>query len=625
MVLLFLTGVVCVPSRITAAQEDNPVAARVTSRTVYLGQAFDYEVIANELDKPKLVPLKTDSFDVKGPTEPGVSQQMTIINGRVSRSVSFVWSYLLVPKEAGNLTIPSSVIEAGGKTYATDPISIKVVGPSPSDLFRMSVSVVPPSVYPMQKFDVELRVELRELDRPYTVVSPLSSRVLNSPPRLSVPWFRDRNLTDGLAPTSQLDLRTWISRNRSGFTIPEAPRYSMFARDVFLPEENKIEEPAEDEDKKKVNWFRYTLRRSFVASRAGKYTFGRAGLQGQLVSKIERDRATLEPVFGLTDPIVAEVKPLPLDGRPDSWVGVIGDLDVRAEITPSEARVGEPLTLKLTLDGTGSLGDAFPPDLSKNETIAEDFRVYEPTSKPTSTGRDFTYSLRARKDGEVSFPPIELSWFDPIRETYVTGATSPIELTIAKSQALETNDIVNSAPAPSKAASSLVLNEAGLAANLSQFSNDSVRPTNWFITWAALAVVTAALWFFVGREASAQALARTRHLQHLKQAELHSKQCQQSLSAGQQAEGFTSIREAVGSVVNSLGTEDVQGLTSQDAAERLTAAGVEQSLVEQTRTLLESLDAARYGGTAAANEVQTAANQVLPALISAARKSEQAP
>ncbi len=611
--------------------QDPVVTAQVSGRTVYLGEPFAYSVRVDDLEELKLVPLKTNDFDVRGPSAPELMQSSFYANGRVTHSISSSFRYVLTAKKAGDFTIPAAVIEANGLKYRSKSIRITVVGPQASDLFKLSARANPAKIYPMQKFDVELTIDLRELDKPLSVISPVSGRVLqNSNPRLSIPWFRDAEVPNGIQSTAELDLRKFQSLDGSGFQIPQAPRYS-FRQRPFLPPEDKVQLPklssnsADEDDEDATTWFRYKLRRSFFSTRTGTYQLGRGSLQGQLISKIEGTRGELKTVFGLTDPITVEVLPLPLDSRPDSWVGVIGDLDVRAEITPTAARVGEPLTLQLTLAGTGSLKDAFAPELSKREGIAENFRVYEPTSRQTQTGKTFTYSLRAKKAGTVAFPPIELAWFDPLRGDYVTGATSPIELKVEESQSLAADDIVSSAmptAASNPVGGSTVADPTGLAANLTSLTNESVQPQQWLIAWGAITAIGCVAWFFLGREKSARSVILARQAACFAAARKQLAEGGQLLSQGKQVEGMSRVRESINSAVRGLTGSEVEGLTTEDVAERLSAASVDADLAKATNELLQTLDVARYGGALAASDVQESANRVVPALIDAVKKSE---
>lgn len=71
-----------------------------------------------------------------------------------------------------------------------------------------------------------------------------------------------------------------------------------------------------------------------------------------------RNRMRLKFKFGM----------YPLDGRPDSFIGAIGSFTVVSELSPTTARVGDPLTLAITLKGKGLLSDAQPPRL---DSVAE--------------------------------------------------------------------------------------------------------------------------------------------------------------------------------------------------------------------------------------------------------------
>lgn len=614
------------------------VKAQVSGRTVYLGEPFTYSVRVESLEDPQLIPLKSDAFEVNGPSGPSLSQNMFIVNGRVNASSSLSYRYVLTAREAGEFTIPPAVVEANGKRYRSEAIAIKVVGPTNSDLFKLSARVSPQKLYPMQKFDVEITVDFRGLEKPVADVSPLS--LLRSNPRLAIPWFRDANIPEGIVPLAELDLRSARSRDGSGFSIPQAPSYSIFSRrEAFLPHVETLQLPVVSDEKQKEQdeggndddaaeqsqtWYRYKLLRSFFASRTGTFELGRGSLQGQLIASVKDGRGSLESAFGLTDPVTIEVTPLPLDSRPDSWIGVIGDLDVETEIIPATARVGEPLTLKLTLTGTGSLKDAFPPNLSTDENISKQFRIYEPTSKPTRSGRVFTYSIRAKEAGALSFPPLELTWFDPLRGEYVTGNTSPIGLEIGESESLMSDEIVNPASAfGSGQNTDADAGSIGMAANLTSLTNESVQPTRWLAAWGTLTAVFSLLWFAVGREASVRSMNRARKADCLIAARRQLDESLQLLKDGQQTQGLTRVRESITSVVRGMTGSDAEGLTTEDVLQHLAAAAIDSELANQTNELLESLDAARYGGSDAAADVSQSARDLVPRLIAAAKKSEQ--
>ena len=549
---------------------------------------------------------------------PTTQQSMVIINDNVRSRVKKIYTWRFTPTRAGKFTIPATSVKASGKVYRSRPIDINVLAPTESDLFSIRVETDRKRIYPMQRFTVDVVVELKRLPEEFSHISPVSSRVLRASPRLDIPWFLDSRIPTGIEALGPLDYRPWRTRDGSGFGINGL---GSFAVATFLPDA----EPVEDEDGEGTGRLRYRFRRPFVATRGGEFELGRVSLQGQLVESITDQRPKWESVFGTSEPVVVNIQPLPLDSRPDSWIGVIGDLDVRSEITPKTARVGEPVTLTLKLNGTGTLADAFPPDLAKDETIAEYFRVYEPTSKLVDRARVFTYSLRATKAGTIEFPSIALSWFDPAREEYVTGRTSPISVAVAEGQSLDGDQIVTGLAAatatPGQPPSLLQQNEEGILANASTLTNDGLRPSNWFIVWGGIAGITALLCLTTGRKASLAAKAKARKKQQLASASNELKAAFEKLGAGDRDGGISGVRLAVNRIVSAAVGSPDEGLTTQEVTARLSSAGFDVGLVDQTRDLLEACDAARYGAAGdAIRTLRSQAESTIADLLKAARR-----
>jgi hypothetical protein len=605
----------CAP-RLAWAQK---VVAQVGSNTVYLGQPFDYQVRVGDVESAELQPFASDDFTARLRGQPMTQSSMTIVNGAVSRSVTTVFTYSLTAKKAGKFVIPAPVVKVGGQDIRGEEITIEVVGPTDSKLFKLRSRVVPPQVYPMQEFTVELQIELRALDKPYSMLSPVSSRVLNRPAELTVPWFADASLPTEVRGTEPVDLRALQTRDRSGFSINGMRQFSVLtflpSEEKFKPETTEDENDAEDDSRE---WFRYTFKRRFFAERPGNYELGSAALQGRLASSITDNQVSLSSVFGVSDAMSVEVLPVPLQGRPDSWCGVIGDLDVQSRISPTDARVGQPLTLTLALTGTGSLNDAFAPDLTKLDEVNRRFRVYDSTSKATDGGRTFTYSLRAKEAGELEFPPIELSWFNPLREKFVTGKTSPIPLTIAKSEVLAPENIIASQNRVQ--GSALEATGRGLAANMPTLDVRGLRPQLWFATWGAIAALTVLTVLLTGREVSTKAKQKARRKRRLAVAERRFAEGTSQLAAND-ISGIAAIREAINGIVGAMSDSEADGMTTEETVARLTAEGVDAELVVTTSELLQVCDASRYGGLGGStSDLQAAARAVVDGLMKAAKR-----
>ena len=74
---------------------------------------------------------------------PSQSQNIQIINGKVSRSLSF--SFVLEATKEGKFTIPAATITANGKELTSNTLQVQVVPPSQAKLEKMKnkgVSIV---------------------------------------------------------------------------------------------------------------------------------------------------------------------------------------------------------------------------------------------------------------------------------------------------------------------------------------------------------------------------------------------------------------------------------------------------------------------------------------------------
>ena len=107
-----------------AFAQDIQISASVTRNVISIDEQLEFDInITGQsvnipgLELPELQDFKTYSG--------GRSQNVSIINGKVSSSLSF--RYALVPKSVGNFTIPAVVLQYNGQNYSTQPIGVQVV------------------------------------------------------------------------------------------------------------------------------------------------------------------------------------------------------------------------------------------------------------------------------------------------------------------------------------------------------------------------------------------------------------------------------------------------------------------------------------------------------------------
>jgi hypothetical protein len=588
---------------------------------VYLGESVQYQITLNNCEKPsqpKLVGF--DDFDVSGG---GLSLstggiQITI-NGRKSMITErgAVYGYVLTPRRAGRLAVPAPTVEVDGRTLRGNELSLVVLEPDSQDVVRMEITADPPAVYPTQRLTIRLSVLIRALPEELAGRSPLS--VQSTPPALQIPWAQDESLAEGLAPVE--DARSWLGRLRDlageGFSINnlvDASVFSIFERRAlaFQPQPRRV--TRKDAKGQEQDFWLYAFDRSFVPSRPGRYTFGPATLKGKFATGVSSERRlTGEDIYAVARPINVEVKQVPEVGRPASYLGAVGNFTWSAELRPTECKVGDPLTLVLSLAGRGSLGMATAPDLSLLPEVTKHFKTYAGTAEVKGDTCQFTYTLRPLSEEVKEFPPIPGAYFDVQSDRYVTLATEPIPLRVEKADTLAAAQMVG----PSGAARSpeqLQVRREGLFANLiepSEFRDESVHAERWLAGAAELAgcyVLLATAMWFVRRRTADPAMVRRRGA---------APRARRRIGRGVAEE----IRGALVGLVADVVDAPEAGMTTADACRRLRGVGVEEPIVERLAQLLEECDAARYA-QAAADTSPTAdeAAEILDAVVRSLKK-----
>ena len=292
------------------------------------------------------------------------SQQITIINGVMQQaSGAREFHYRLTPKKSGDLKIPAPLLKVGGKTLTGAAQRLIVQPPTAQDLVAVELTADRQAVYPTQPFTVTLSVLVKGLPPPMADRDPMS--VQRRPPMLKIPWLPDQELPGGLSP--QEDWQAWakrfIDRDSVGFGINELVQESAFSvfgggsALAFRPKPQSMARP--DAQGHEATYFRYDFPRTFTAKQVGPITLGAVTLQGTFGNEVsEAGRLTGRDIYAASKPLAITVKDVPQEGRPDCYVGAIGQFQVSAALTPRQSKVGDPMTFTLTLRGSGSLAGA---------------------------------------------------------------------------------------------------------------------------------------------------------------------------------------------------------------------------------------------------------------------------
>jgi len=128
-----------------------------------------------------------------------------------------------------------------------------------------------------------------------------------------------------------------------------------------------------------------------------------------------------------------KVLPLPSEGRPKDFSGAVGIFQVSSDIAPAHPAAGDPLTLRLHVNGTGNFDRVDSPMFSQ----LENWKTYPPKSafkKSDAVGykgeKVFEQPLITAQSGDQTIPGLGFSYFNPNTRRYERVETQPINVSI---------------------------------------------------------------------------------------------------------------------------------------------------------------------------------------------------
>jgi hypothetical protein len=136
---------------------------------------------------------------------------------------------------------------------------------------------------------------------------------------------------------------------------------------------------------------------------------------------------------GTSAPLRLEVRDVPSAGRPNTFLGGVGPIEIAAEAKPATVRVGQSFEYRVLLRGPGARGSTQPPDVSRIRGLpigasVQELPVEDVVGPPS---RVFRYRIRTTRPGETTLPPVAVSWFDPKSERFMTKASSSVPIRVA--------------------------------------------------------------------------------------------------------------------------------------------------------------------------------------------------
>ena len=346
---------------------------------------------------------------------PNQSTSMQIINSAVSASRSY--SYYLQPKAMGKFTIGSATLNYNGKTFTSQPLAITVEKGSPkpvqsrgSSSQTVTTSEIGDNLFILATADkskVYLGQPVTVTYKLYTRLGIASQMQVSKLPSYEGFWAEEVNVSNTINFTTEMYRG---KQYRVGLLKKVALFPSQTGELSVTPLVLDIPVQIQQKRKRTGDIFDDFFNDPFFN-------------QVQTVNYTAKSNT-----------IKLHVTSLPSKDVPKSFSGAVGDYSLTSQLSTTNTKANEPISLKINISGQGNIQLLNMPEINLPTGIDK----YEPktseqinrTGAITGT-KTFEYLIVPRVPGKKEIPPIQFSYFNPAKNSYVTLSTPAYSINVA--------------------------------------------------------------------------------------------------------------------------------------------------------------------------------------------------
>ena len=596
----------------TAEAQQLRADAAVERTSVFVGEPVIFQIQVSGSDHPEqpdVSHIEGVSVEYTGGSQNNNSS-VTIVNGKMTSNVSrgYVFSYQLVPQQTGTFTIPAIAVRADGKTIQTRPVSITVQTPAETDDFKLRLSLSKDHVYVGEPVTLTLTWYLGQDVRSFNVNLPLLEHT-------DAFAFIDPEVdTTTGAQFYRLPLGDGEVIGEQGQGTLDGTEFTTITfSKVLIPKTSGVItiEPATVACEALAGY-----QRTQRGSRFGNDPFSQ--LFNDDFFSMGR-QGTYQKVVVPSNALEIQVKDVPEQGRPDNFAGHIGNYGIKADAAPVDMKVGDPITLTLTLSGPEYLDYVTLPPLSTQPKLTQDFKISQERAVGEIQGKTkvFTQTIRALRPDIHVIPPIELPYFNTKAGKYDVARTAPIPITVDATNIVTVLDAEGrEMPLSSKA--DVETWTQGIAYNyegLSVLTNQRAGLEYWLKSPVWLGVISMPPGVYLILLSSVVVIKK----RHADPSAMRAKKAYGTLltdlkTAGRNASGQESTDFILLALRNYLGDKlriPPGALVFRDVRDALAEKSVTQDMLESLKTIFEQCEASRYSGASQNADAASLSERVL--------------
>ncbi|MCA9407688.1 MAG: protein BatD [Candidatus Omnitrophica bacterium] len=502
----------------------------------------------------------------------GQSSRVSIVNGQYSNSVSF--TYVLYPQKTGQFTIPAIVTEIEGQKYSTQSISVEVIDGSAGSSNNLQSSAA---------------TTLK--DQIFLVIDPAREQLY---------------INQGI-PVKLLFYVTGLEVRDIQYPAIEAIGFSM----------DDYSEPKQYQ--KVINGRRFDIiefETVLYPTRIGEVKLGPATLDCNIVVRGNRgnaggfsglfnddffesffDRYEKRPIKVKSNEVTLMVKDLPKEGQPSGFSGAVGEYTFNMTVSPTKVKVGDPITVRMTVEGKGNLKAVNFPKIPNQD----DFKLYDPIIKEEENKKILEQVIIPKTDQVKEVGRIEFSFFHDKLEQYRSIAQGPFSIEV---EAVKGGDSFNGGALANtnidkqKSQEDFGEDIVFIKRDLGEFKHKGRRNYNSWLFYVMIIVSlggwTAAYIYYQKTHKMETDVRYARQMLAPKKAKKGLAEAQKSLQAGRQEDFYNSLFKTLQQYLSHKLHIPVGAVTYETVIKKEKVKGLDVTLQAELKTALEECDMIRY-------------------------------
>lgn len=561
-----------------------------------VGSEDTFRLTVVAVDAPPNAQVKLpESEDFEVLSSSRSSQRSISLSGGGPAVIQDITRHVLVMRatRAGRLKIPPSELRANGKTYKTEPVEISVrTGRLGSPQGQAQAGGGQPSLPDPFRNLPQMQDPFEDLDEDEPTI-----------PRGDSDLFLRSSLDrDDVFVGEQVTLSLYIY---SRVDLSSVDSVTMPKLEGFWTEE--VESPTQlSGEQKIVDGVPY---RAYLLRRRALFPVKPGALS---ITPAEADITTGflfagHRVHRVSNALKVKVRPLPPGAPPGMSNAHVGNWRLSMDVSQTRVELGQPVTVKVILEGVGNVKNVTPPKLTGPAAL----KIYDPTTTDKVSPqrnrvqgqRVVEYLVMPQRTGTFTLPALEFPYFDPRTRSYEVARTDPVTLTVEAGAGG-----VSALPSsPSQVADAANEQKNVLTAG-------GLRPVRYQARFAApseppwkrgffLPAVLAPLGLLLGvaliggvRGRLATRTEADRGRQQAKAARRRLAEAEKLKAGGDVGAFYNEVEKALQGFLEARLGMPVGGLTREVLAERMTAAGADAERRSRVLFVLEACDFGRYGG-----------------------------